>query len=313
MLLWLAACQPTGENSASPVAKRPAEARLPVVYAVSYPLAWMAEQLGGGLVEVVFPVPTAVDPAHWQPSPEMVLEYQDADLVLANGANYAGWIRFASLSPGKLVYTTRGLGERLLPAGEVTHSHGPGGAHEHGGAASHTWLDPTLAGEQARIVAETLTQLVPQSAAEFERRLDQLVAELDGLDRAMSRFFSAPPPVQIFYSHPVYQYLDARFHLHGHAFNWEPEIEPDEAEWRKLEAAVDRSRITLMLWEAAPLDSVAARLHAMEVRPIVFETGANPEQKDGYDSLLKRNLVGLQVGRSGSAVPGKAKRPMGGE
>ena len=308
MLLWFAACQPAQEKVTS-VPVRATDGRAPVVYAVNYPLAWMAEQIGGGIVDVVFPVPAGVDPAHWQPSPEMVLEYQDADLVLANGADYAGWVRFASLSSSKLVYTTLGLEGRLLPAEGGTHRHGPGGTHEHGDAASHTWLDPKLAGEQARTVARALTRIAPDSAIEFEQRLGELLARLDELDLAAARFFSDLPPTQIFYSHPVYQYLDARFHMDGLAFAWEPDIEPDEAEWRRMEAAVDHSRVTWMIWEAPPLDSIAARLHAMGITWAVFETGANPVQKDGYDSLLERNLVRLHESRPASAAPGRAEQP----
>jgi len=308
MLLWLAACQQADDN-ASPVAEPATDGSAPVVYAVHYPLAWMAEQIGGGIVDVVFPAPSGVDPAHWKPSPEMVLGYQDADLVLANGAHYAGWIQFASLSPSRLADTTAGLEGRFLPAEGGTHRHGPAGTHEHGGAASHTWLDPELAGEQARGVARALTRIAPDSAIEFERRLGELLVRLDELDRATAGFFSELPPTQIFYSHPVYQYLDARFDLDGLAFTWEPDVEPDEAEWRRLEAAVDRSRDTLMIWEAPPLHSVADRLEAMGITVVVFETGANPEQRDGYDSVLEQNLVRLRESRSGSAVPGKDDQP----
>lgn len=307
MLLWLAACQPGADDSATS-AERPAEERRLRVYTVNYPLAWLAEQIGGDLVEVVFPVPGGVDPAHWQPSAELVLEYQAADLVLANGAGYAPWLRFASLSPARLVDTTRGLEGRLLPAQSGSHSHGPGGEHEHGGTASHTWLDSTLASEQARVVAEALERIAPDAAQEIAGRLDETLAVLDRSDRALSRIFSSSPGRQIFYSHPVYQYVDARFQLDGLAFAWEPDLEPGEAEWRKLEAAVDRSRATWMLWEAPPLDSVADRLNALGIAPIVYETGANPQPRDGYDSVLQRNQRELQGSRSAASLGGSAEQ-----
>jgi len=305
VLLWLAACQP-GENDTSNAVEQTAAGRPTRVYTVNYPLAWLAEQIAGDDVDVVFPVPTGVDPAHWQPTPEMMLEYQAADLVLANGAGYAPWIRFASLSPAKRVYTTRGLEERLLPAESGSHRHGPGGEHEHGGAASHTWLDPVLAGEQARAVAKALEQIAPDAAEGIAQRLEQVLAILDRSDRELAEIFSSPPTRQIFYSHPVYQYIDARYHLDGLAFALEPDLEPDEAEWQELEAAVDRSRTTWMLWEAAPLDSVADRLNSLGIVPVVFETGANPQQKDGYDSVLRRNLIALQGGLTEDAARGSA-------
>jgi zinc transport system substrate-binding protein len=293
LVLWLAGCH-SGENRTSPAVAQQAEARLPVVYAVNYPLAWFAEQIAGDAATVIFPVPTGVDPAHWQPSPEEVLEYQEADLILANGAGYADWIRFASLSRSKLVETTRSIESRLLSSGGSTHSHGPGGAHEHDGVASHTWIDPALAGEQARAVAEALARVAPESAGEFDGRRDALLARLHELDGALTQAFADLSGNQIFYSHPVYHYLDARFQLDGKSFVWEPDVEPDEAEWQKLERILDRSRNALMLWESAPLESVVARLRAMGVTAVVYETGANPDPRVRYDSLLERNAIAIQ-------------------
>ena len=38
------------------------------IYAVNYPLAFFAEQIGGEDVDVVLPVPPGVDPAFWEPA-----------------------------------------------------------------------------------------------------------------------------------------------------------------------------------------------------------------------------------------------------
>ena len=44
-----------------------------------------------------------------------------------------------------------GFADRYIEGETYTHSHGPGGDHEHGELAFTTWLDPTLAVEQARV------------------------------------------------------------------------------------------------------------------------------------------------------------------
>ncbi|MGD8977337.1 MAG: metal ABC transporter substrate-binding protein [Gammaproteobacteria bacterium] len=292
ILLCLTACQRAEEDPGAATEPQAADARI-TVYAVNYPLAWMAERIGGDSVDVSLPVPDGVDPAHWQPSPETVLDYQRADLVLLNGAGYAGWIQFASLSPGRLVDTTGGLAERFVPAGEVTHSHGPGGEHDHADVASHTWLDPGLAAEQARAIAEAFGRLAPTHEGEFQQRLQSVRADLAQLDQRFAAAFRDQPDVGVLYSHPVYQYLDARYGLEGRSVTWEPFEDPGEAQWNKLADSLNEQPASVMLWEAEPLSSTAERLRRMGIEPVVFDTGAAPPAAGDYLTLMDQNLERL--------------------
>ena len=121
------------------------------VYVVNYPLQYFAERIGGDRVEVHFPAPADVDPAFWSPDAETIAAYQQADVILLNGAGYADWVTRAALPDSVLVDTSAAFADRLVPVEKaVTHSHGPEGEHVHGEVAFTTWLDPTLAIEQAR-------------------------------------------------------------------------------------------------------------------------------------------------------------------
>ena len=62
------------------------------VYVVNYPLKYFAERIGGDHVEVVFPAPAGIDPVYWIPDIPSIIAYQQADLILINGANYAKWV-----------------------------------------------------------------------------------------------------------------------------------------------------------------------------------------------------------------------------
>ncbi len=67
------------------------------LYTVNYPLQYFAQRIGGELVDVSFPAPRSVDPADWVPYIDTVAEYQQADVILLNGAGYARWLRRMSL------------------------------------------------------------------------------------------------------------------------------------------------------------------------------------------------------------------------
>ena len=112
----------------------------PSVYVVSYPLKFFAEYLADGAVQVEFPAPDGIDPAYWSPAPEVVLGYQQADLILLNGAGYASWTDRVSLPPSRLVNTSAGVEGRFLPVeNAVTHTHGPEGEHSHDELAVTSW------------------------------------------------------------------------------------------------------------------------------------------------------------------------------
>ena len=290
-LALLTACERPDVSSSLPVEGE--REQRPVVYTVNFPLAWMAETLGGDAILVNFPAPPDVDPAHWQPDPETIIEYQQADRILLNGAGYAEWTRFATLSPGRLVDTTAGLEEFFVPAGDTTHTHGPDGEHEHGNVASHTWLDPSLAERQAEAVARSLKSLVAGDTERMEAALRDLKKLLQDLDVAFREAFQALGNAPVIYSHPVYQYLDARYELSGHSVVWEPGENPSDAQWDEMAALVRQSGARFMLWEAEPLPGVRERLEAMGLTLVVFQTAGNRPGQLTYWDAMRRNWLNL--------------------
>lgn len=265
------------------------------VYTVNYPLAWMAERIGGDAVDVHLPVPDGIDPAHWQPAPEAIVEYQGADLILLNGAGYASWVQYASLSPNKSVDTTRNLEDLFVSSGDTTHSHGPEGEHDHGAVASHTWLDPTIASRQADAVMRALTARGVGEEAVLQERLGSVQAALSELDEKLAALLDKRGDTRFLFSHPVYQYLDSRYGLDGHSVVWEPGEEPDQAQWQALSAEVDGHRSWIMLWEAEPLASTAEQLRALGIQPVVFAIGSTAPAEGDYMSVMEANLEHLSA------------------
>ena len=106
-----------------PTSQPTAESKKPTVFVVNYPLAYFARRIGGELVDVVFPVPLEIDPAHWDPDAEAIATFQSADLVLLNGADYAKWTLRATLPWSRTAVTTRDVEDKYIEVPDaVTHS-----------------------------------------------------------------------------------------------------------------------------------------------------------------------------------------------
>ena len=280
--------------------RRSAETAPVAVFVVNYPLLYFAERIGGDQVAVTFPAPSDVDPAYWSPDLETIAAYQRADLILLNGAGYAGWIERATLPPSKQVDTSAAFSDRLIPlADDIAHTHGPEGEHSHKGTAFTTWLDPTLAVEQARSIAEALTRVRPARREAFQAAFEALEADLRGLDEALTTVTEALDGEALLFSHPVYQYLERRYALSGRSLHWEPDQVPNEAMWRQLEELLASNPARWMIWERQPLPATAKRLDAAGLRGLVFETCANVPADGDLLAIMRRNLTALDLASGG--------------
>ena len=265
----------------------------PVVYASNYPLFYFAQEIAGGELDIRLPAIEG-DPAFWAPDGDQVAALQAADLVLLNGAGYEGWLNFVSLREERLVDTTAGLADRLLPLEEATvHQHGPEGEHSHAGTAFTTWLDPGLAAAQARAIAAALGALAPKGKAGFTTRLARLETRLRQLDQELERAFSALEDRPVVFSHPVYQYLQSRYELNGRSLHWEPGEAPGTRAWIDLQNLLAEHPAELLIWESEPLAETLVELDRLGVASVVFEPAGNRPAQGDYFDVMASNLAAL--------------------
>ncbi len=264
------------------------------VYTVNYPLQYFAERIGRDLVEVVFPAPGDVDPAEWRPDDETIRRYQQADLILLNGAGYARWTRHVSLPAGRQVDTAAGFPDQLLEVPDaVVHSHGDGDPHAHAGTAFTTWIDPLLALEHARAIKEAFRDRLPEHTAVFEQSFEALAGDLRALHGELEAAVARDPDRPLFASHPVYHYLEARYGLKLESFHWEPDEMPGESAWEAFERKRAEFPASWMLWEDQPLDETAALLAGRGVESIVFNPCSQPPATGDFLDVMRENASNL--------------------
>jgi zinc transport system substrate-binding protein len=266
------------------------------VYVVNYPLQYFAERIGGSEVDVHFPAPAGDDPAFWAPDAETVASFQQADLILLNGAHYAKWVDKVTLPPSKLVDTSAGFADRIIHIeGTVTHSHGPGGEHTHGEAAFTTWLDMTLAVEHVKALRDALVKAKPGSETAFQSGFAALESDLLALDESLRGLAAGKSDLPIMGSHPVYQYLAAPYELDIKSVHFEPDEAPSGEAWHDFEHLLSEHPAKWMLWEAEPLPEIAAKLEEKGVKSVVFAPCGNRPAQGDFLSVMKENVANLET------------------
>ena len=263
-----------------------------VVYAVNYPLQYFAQRIAGEHAEVVLPVPPDVDPAFWQPDTRVIGHYQQADLILLNGAGYARWVSRVSLPQRKLVDTSAGFRDRYIDTeGRVTHSHGREGEHSHAGTAFTTWLDFSQAVEQARAVRHALSRRMPEHEDTFTGNFNAHESDLLDLDARLEALVARDPAKPLFASHPVYQYLARRYSLNLKSLMWEPDVVAPETEWQTLAKLHEGHPAKWMLWEADPAPDISERLQQLGIQSTVFDPCGNRPETGDFRSVMFDNLA----------------------
>ncbi len=289
----LAACGERSRSDTAATTAREDDGKL-MVYVVNYPLQYFAERIGGDWVQVEFPAPADVDPAYWSPDGEIVSRYQDADLIILNGADYAKWVKTATLPMSRLVDTSMEIGDRLITAeGAMTHSHGPEGEHSHGEVAFTTWLDPTLALDQAHAIRQALSAALPDAEEEFHQRFDSLADDLLALDESMRQAFARVGGQPLLASHPVYQYLARHYGLNLASVHFEPDEFPSDGAWMDLRSLLAEHPAEWMLWEGEPMAETSSALSELGVRSLVFAPCGNAPEEGDYLTVMRDNVSNL--------------------
>jgi len=293
----------TGDSSNEAVEPSPTASPelTPVVYTTFYPMTYFTERIGGDLVKVVCPLPPGADPIFWQPDRETIAEYQQADLIVINGAEFEKWVLTATLPDNRVVDTTAGLSGEFITYETTTHAHGMTGKHTHEGIDGHTWLDPINARRQADVIRQALVKRLPEHENELDSNFQALADELDGLNQRLEAMTPNVMRARVLCSHPAYNYLARRYGWTIKNVALDPAAILTDDQLKMLEGVTSiDDEVRVMLWESEPADETVSLLRdGFEIRSVVFspaesldaEAEANGED---YMTIMNANVARLQ-------------------
>ena len=266
------------------------------VYVVNYPLKYFAQRIAGDHATVEFPAPPDGDPAFWIPDTQTIASYQQADLILLNGATYAKWADKVSLPQSKLVNTSAKFKDQyIILKGVVTHSHGPGGEHAHEGTAFTTWIDFDLASKQARAIADAFSRKKPDQGDTFQKNYTALEKDLLAIDQDIKTIVSKNQSQPLIASHPVYDYFAKRYGLNIKSVHWEPDETPNAEQWAELQNILKEHLAQWMIWEGDPIKEPVEKLKEQGINSLVFDPCGNVPDTGDFLSAMQKNVKNLEL------------------
>lgn len=264
-----------------------------VVQAANYPLAYFAERIGTDGFQIEFVVEEGVDPAFWKPSDEALLAFQQADIILRNGARYSKWMHHASLPVSAIVDTSREFRDSLIETKGEMHTHGDGTVHSHGGVAGTTWIDFSQAAIQAEAIARRFAAVKPSESEDVRKNLESLKKDLAELDATFKELGGKIGSSPLLVSHPVYQYAARAYGLKIESLEWEPGMEMTDKALQELDELLKNHEAGWMIWEGEPTPDNVTALAARGIQSVVFDPCGNRPGEGDWLSVMKGNATNL--------------------
>jgi zinc transport system substrate-binding protein len=264
-----------------------------------YPTTYFTERIVGELASVACPLPSGADPITWMPDAKAIAAYQQADLIIINGAGFEKWVAKVSLPPSRLVDTAAPLADTFVKfTDSITHSHGPAGQHDHTGVDGHTWLDPQNAKIQAAEILKALVRLLPSHADKLTANHTALAGDLDAIDASLTKLQGST----LLASHPAYNYLARRYKWNITSLDLDPSASPSDETIAGIRKQLEqiKPRPKIILWEENPANTAAERLKKdLGLVSVVFSPCEHaPSPAGDYLSVMHDNIRTLHAALS---------------
>jgi zinc transport system substrate-binding protein len=266
---------------------------VPTVTASFYPLAFVAERIGGSDVRVVNLTPPGVESHDVELTPRQVGEIAEADLVIYEKGFQPAVDEAVEQNAGDArVEVTEVVPLERLDEDDSTDDSDLAGD-------PHVWLDPTLLARVADAVADALAEVVPASADVIRERADALDAELAALDEEISTGLAQCERNVVVTTHEAFGYLARRYGLEMVGISGlSPDAEPSPARLGEVRDVIADEGVTTIFYETLVSPKVAETLaDDLGIRTAVLDPieGLTDQTEDeDYVTLMRANLRALE-------------------
>lgn len=291
------------------------------VYTTIYPLEDFTKKIGGSYVEVQSIYPPNVDAHSYEPSTKDMINLADSDLFIYTGAGIEGFAEKATeaLKKEEVQILKAAEGINLIESShsdehhedENEHSeveeHAESEAHEeeghdHGELDPHIWLDPVLSIDLANNIKNSLSELMPEHATEFETNFKQLKNELEKLDQEFKTTIESSKTRNLLVSHAAYGYWEKQYGIETIAITGlSPTQEPTQKELQAIIEESTEHNIHYVIFEQNVSPKIAKIIQeeigakSLTLHNLEAVTEDNIKQKDDYFSIMRRNLETIKT------------------
>jgi zinc transport system substrate-binding protein len=280
VVLGLGLVTPT--RAAAPVGAERARVR---VVASFFPLAWVAEQVGGAAALVTDLTPAGTEPHDLELGADDRVAIEDADLVIVLGGGFQPAVEEAA---------NQRDGATLVILDELGRS-----ARARAERDPHLWLDPSRMARIARTIGERILDLGDSRGA----RVTRTAARLRELDADFESGLASCERDLLVSAHDAFGWLASRYGLRQEGIaGIDPEAEPKPNRLAELAGLVREHAVTTVFTEdlvspdvAEALAREAGGVRTEVLSPLEALTREQRDRDEDYVTVMRTNLEKLRT------------------
>ena len=276
------------------------------VAASFYPLAFLAEQVGGDAVSVLQVTPGGTEPHDYEPSPQQLVAIHNADVFLMNGEGVDAWgdAIFDELQEKGIATIRMTDSVELMdsPSEEEHNEEEEDHGHEQGEHDPHIWLSPVLIQEEAILIRDAFIEADPAHAELYRTNASRIITELEDLDSAYRTGLADCAQTFIVTSHNAFRYMTEEYGFEALAIaGLDAHEEPSAARIAELANLAREKNINYIFFETLVSPKLAETVaneigaESLVLNPLEGLTANEMEQGHDYLSIMYMNLANLRT------------------
>ena len=294
------------------------------VFASTFALKSLAEEIGGDRVNVEMVIPPGADPHTYEPTSKQMTQIAEADLFLTIGHDLEPYVESMekSLDGQNVAFVKTAENVKLLDAADTVHVHEEEGhaedeghsedehaneeashsedEYDHGKYDPHVWLDPTNAVSMAEAVEAAFSEEAPDYKDEFAERLSTFKDEANALDAELKAAVENGSKSELLVTHTAYGYLAERYGFDQLPIaGLTPSEEPSQQALKRIIEEARLHDLNYIAFEDTVTPKVAEvvkqEIGAESVTIYNLESVTKEQMDKSYFDLMRENVKALET------------------
>jgi zinc transport system substrate-binding protein len=251
-----------------------------------YPPAEFASQITQKRFNIVNITDGGVEPHDFEPSPQDLVEIQNADLFIINGNDFDHWAEeLVEENPEINAINLSDYITSELPEEDP-----------------HFWLDPIHAIDLVKAISESVVEIDSENKEYYEQNTSQYIEELNKLDQEYRSGLESCTQRKIVVSHDAFSYLADRYSLEIiNISGLSPEEEPTASTLIEISKIVKENNIKYIFYETLVSPDLANTIanetgaSTLVLNPLEGLTSEEQSLGENYVSIMRNNLNNLKI------------------